>query len=1495
MSDINKVGAVMVVGAGIGGCQAALDLADSGFKVYLIERNPSIGGTMAQLDKTFPTNDCSMCILAPKLVGVGRHPNIELITNADIINLEGKPGNFNATINKRARFIFEDKCTGCVECIQQCPVNVPDEFNEKLNDRKAIYLQFPQAVPLKVLIEKRGIPPCKNACPAHVNAQGYVALISNRNYLEAVNLIRERCPLPSVIGRICPHPCETACNREELEEAINICGLKRFVADYVRDNIEEKIEFLEDKKEERVAIIGSGPSGLTVAYHLARRGYSVTIFEKEQVIGGMLRLGIPDYRLPPEILNADIEHIKRYGVEIKTNTPIGPPGLTIRDLLKDYKAVYIGVGLPNNRSLNIEGEDLENVIPAIAFLKSCNLGKEVTVGKRVLVIGGGDVAFDAGRTALRKGAEEVHLIMLESEDIIPAHPWEVEEAKEEGITIHMSRGPKRFIGEDGKVIGVETLFCSSVFDEDGQFNPVLSPGTEELIEGDMVIVAIGQTSDLTFLDNEIKVDRGIKIDKNNFQTSMHGVFAGGEIVTGPGSAIDAIATGNKAAIVIERYLKGEDILKVTETIPDYNEDDVVTIDDIDDVERFHLQPRKNNILISPRKRKKDFKEFTMGMDENTALEEAKRCLNCGICSECLECVRACLADAINHEQTDETVSINIGSVILSPGFDEYIPEIGNLYGYGKYPNVITSIEFERILSASGPFTGEIIRPSDNKVPKKILWLNCIGSRNTKIKHGYCSAVCCMYTIKEAVITKEHNPDIDCHINFIDMRTVGKGFEEYYLRAQELGIKFVRGRTALINEDSITKNLIVSYENTLTGEVGEEIFDMVILSVGLQPSIHAIELSKRLGINLNKYDFCSTNLFTPLETNKPGVFVCGAFSGPKDIPETVAEASGAAGKASTMLSDARNTLTTIKEYPPELLVEDQEPRIGVFICNCGINIGGVVNVPEVVEFAKTLPNVAYTEENLYTCSQDTQDKIKQKIDEHKLNRIVVASCTPRTHEPLFQNTIREAGLNPYLFELANIREHCSWVHMSEHEKATEKAKDLVAMYVSKAKLLEPIYETSVDVTHSGLVIGGGIAGMNAALELANQGYEVYLIEKEGELGGLVRNIHYVLEGGDPQEYLKNLINQIKSHEKVKTFTSANIEDVQGFVGNFLITVNQNGEKKQLETGVIIVATGGTEYKPKEYLYGNDKRILTQLELEQKIIENEVNAETIVMIQCVGSRNEERPNCHRICCSLAIKNALKLKEKNPKINICILYRDIRTYGFKEDYYREAREKGIIFIRFDKDFEPNVDSIDNDLMVTVNDSLLNEQIVLKPDLIVLSAAFLPAENKELSQMLKVPLEQNGFFLEAHVKLRPLDFATDGIFLCGAAQWPKFINESIAQAKGAAARAGTILSKDKMKIIGSIAEIEENKCIGCGECRDMCIFDAIDIIETEIEFKAIRDSVDPSVSLTRYKSRVLPAICKGCGSCVGVCPVGAISLKHFTNQQLIAMIESYLGEEGV
>jgi heterodisulfide reductase subunit A len=996
-----KVGAVLVVGGGVAGIQASLDLADSGFKVYLLDESTSIGGTMAQLDKTFPTNDCSMCILAPKLVTAGRHPNIQLITHSELEEVKGKAGNFQITILKHPRLVNIEKCTGCGLCAQNCPIEVPNEFDQNMSMRKAIYVPFPQAVPLKYVI--------------------------------------------------------------------------------------------------------------------------------------------------------DIE----------------------------------------------------------------------------------------------------------------------------------------------------------------------------------------------------------------------------------------------------------------------------------------------------------------------------KCIKCRLCE------KICQAKAVDFDQQPETVKINVGSIILAPGFEEFDCHLKTEYGYGRFLNVVSSIEFERMMNASGPFGGKIVRPFDGKIPRKIAFIQCVGSRDAQLGNNYCSAACCMYAIKEAVIVKEHSSNpLDCTIFYMDMRCYGKEFDAYYERAQgEWGIEFVRSRVASVTEDPSTGDLFLHYvENE---EPKEEEFDMVVLSVGMQPPKNVEKLAENLGIKLNKYRFCQTDTFSPLETSKPGIFVCGAFGGPKDIPESVAQASGAASKAMCIIATERGKLIAEKEFPPERDVSQEEPRIGVFICHCGTNIGSVVNVPKVVEHAKTLPNVVYAEENLYTCSQDAQKLIAEKIRQHNLNRVVVASCTPRTHEPLFRETVQEAGLNPYLFEMANIRDQCSWVHMHEHEKATEKAKDLVASTVAKARLLKPLKKPAIDVTPVGLVIGGGIAGMTAALELAKQGFEVHLVEKKKELGGHLLTMRYLLEKDDnPQEKLQAITKAVMENDKIHVYRGAEVVDVYGFVGNFKTRIKQqSGKEKEIEHGIVIVATGAVEYEPTEYLYGKDPRIMTQHELEEQIAKGEFKAKTVVMIQCVGARNEERPNCSRICCGQAMKNALKIKEVSPKTEVYVLYKDIRTYGFKEDYYREAATKGVLFVNYDDERKPRVVDEDGKLKVTFWEPVIKEEVEIGPDVVVLSAATLPNhDNKRIAEMLKVPLTKDGFFLEAHMKLRPVDFATDGVFLCGMAHWPKFIDESISQACATAARAATILSKKTLDAEGTVSHIDEDLCIGCGVCISICPYKAIAKDENGL-------------------AKVNEVLCKGCGTCAASCPERAIMMHQFTDEQLIAQGIAVLG----
>lgn len=999
----DKVGAVLIIGGGIAGMQSSLDLADSGFKVYLMDNSSTIGGAMSQLDKTFPTNDCAMCIMAPKLVETGRHHNIELITNAELTKLEGGPGNFKVTLTKHARKVDESKCTGCGICTQRCPVEVIDEYNKGLKIRKAIYVKYPQAVP-----------------PVHT------------------------------------------------------------------------------------------------------------------------------------------------------------------------------------------------------------------------------------------------------------------------------------------------------------------------------------------------------IDSDN-------------------------------------------------------------------------------------------------------------CIGCGICET------QCEADAILYDQEEIVRELDVGSIIAAPGFEEFdLTFKRREYGYGQYPNVISSLEMERMLSATGPYGGMVLRPSDGELPRKIAFIQCVGSRDRSSGNPYCSSVCCMFAIKEAVIAQEHTPGLKSHIFFMDMRAFGKEFDEYYNRAKdEHGIKFTKNnRIASVQEVQGTHDLKLSYIDK--GELKDEEFDLVVLSVAMDSPKFADVLGNKLGIELNEYKFSETDIFSPIETDHPGIFVCGAFQEPKDIPDSVSQASGAAAKASDMIASERNTLTTIKEFPEELDISDHEPRVGIFICHCGINIGGVVDVPQVVEYAKTLPDVVYAEDNLYTCSQDTNEKIKEKVKEHNLNRVIVASCTPRTHGPLFQNTLREAQLNPYLFEMANIRDQCSWVHMHEPEKATEKAKNLVRMAAARARLLQPLPRVTLDVQQSGLVIGGGITGMNAAIELVKQGFEAYLIEKNKDLGGLVRNVHYGLRGEDVNSYMNELIDKVTSMEKIKVFTESNIKEVEGYIGNYTTTiVNDSGEENELKHGVIIVATGGLELKTEQYLYGKNDNVMTQLEFDNFLFENKLgDAKNIVMIQCVGSRNEERPYCSRVCCTQAIKNALKVKELSPTTNVFVLFRDMRTYGFRELFYEKAANEGVTFIRYDDDKDPIVTDENGKLKVRIHDDFLDKDLEIEPDYLVLSVATVPnPDNEELGQLLKVPLSKDKFFLEAHMKLRPVEFSTDGIFLCGLAHSPKFINECVSQGNAAVSRACTILSKEKIEAEGIVSTIDQDKCTGCGTCILLCPYSAIDKNEDG-------------------KASVTEVLCKGCGICASSCPEKAASLKNYTDEQLIAQFSAALKE---
>ncbi len=1502
---VDKVGAVLVVGGGIAGVQASLDLAESGYYVYLVESSPAIGGVMAQLDKTFPTNDCSMCILSPKLVEAGRHLNIEIIPSADLLSLKGEPGHFSAKIRKRPRYVDMKKCTSCNDCAQVCPVLLPNEFNRGLNQRKAIYSPYPQAVPNAFLVTKRGTSPCKNACPAETSAQGYIALIQAGRYPEALGVIKEYNPFPATVGRVCNHPCEGSCNRGKLDSPVAVCALKRFVADWVYEHRAELakevrgsefgVRSQEDtlRPKARIAIVGSGPAGLSCAHHLVRMGYRVTVFEALPVAGGMMRVGIPSYRLPRDVLQREIDDILSLGVELRLNTPVR----NINKLFDEgYSAIFVTIGAHEPQKLGIPGEDVTGVFHGVPFLQQVSLAEKTgvlkgfespglpNIGKRTIVIGGGNTAVDASRTALRLGAEEVSLVYRRSREEMPANPWEVEDAEKEGVKLHLLSAPVEVLSENGRISALRCIRMKlGEPDASGRKRPIPIPGSEFVIPAGTLIAAVAQAPEISFLDEShgltITPQGTFEVDPHTLATKRPGVFAGGDAARGPGILIQAIADGRRGALSIDRYLRHVDLLTPRELIPlPVAELSREEIDEKITHQEISLSPRTIIPTQPTEERIKDFREVEMVLTEEQAKREAGRCLACGICSECHLCVEACKREAIDHQQAEVVEDLEVGSVILSPGYDCFNPKTRPELGYGRYPNVVTSMEFERMLSASGPFGGHVARPNDHREPKKIAFIQCVGSRDHE--RDYCSSVCCMYSVKEAVIFKEHHPDAEPTLFYMDIRAHGKDFDAYVERAkQEYGVRFVRSRVSRIAEQPKTKDLMIAFVDS-GGKVKEEGFDLVVLSVGFAASKSAIELAQRLDLKLDGQGFCKTEEFSPAESSRPGIFACGAFQAPKDIPETVTQASAATAAASALLADVRGTLTKKKEYPPEIEVTGQEPRIGIFVCHCGINIGGVVRVPEVVEYARTLKGVAFVEENLYTCSQDTQEKIKKAIQEHHLNRVVVASCSPRTHEPLFQETIREVGLNKYLFEMTNIRDQCSWVHMHQPEEATQKAKELLQMIVAKSANLHPLKEPISEVKRRGLVFGGGLSGMRAALGLAQQGFECALVEKEGELGGNLRKIHYTLEGNDVQNLLQRTVEEVLSNPRIQVFTDTQVKRVNGYVGNFTTLLSVNGTEKEYEHGVVIVAVGAKESTPSEYLYGRDPRVLTQSELEEKIVDHwkEIEAcQRVVMIQCVGSRTPERPYCSRICCSLAVKNALKIKEKNPGAEVAILYRDIRTYGFMERFYTEARKQGISFIPYDLDSKPDLRVEDRLLHLKVKDKILGEEVSLRPDLLVLSSAIVPYENEELAKMLKVPLNSNGFFLEAHMKLRPVDFATDGIFLAGLSHYPKTISECMTQADAAVARATAVIAKGYVSVLPTISEVDPERCIGCGLCEILCPFNAIRVVETE----------------KGKKSETISASCKGCGVCSASCPQKAVTIHHFSDKQLTAQIDALVAEK--
>ncbi|MFH1142932.1 MAG: FAD-dependent oxidoreductase [Candidatus Eisenbacteria bacterium] len=1192
------VGAVLVVGGGVAGMQATLDLVNSGYRVYLVEKAPGIGGKMAQLDKTFPTNDCSMCIVSPKLVEVGRHKDVELLTHTEVTSISGKAGDFRVKIRRHARYVDEDKCTGCGMCEEYCPVLYKPYFpaadaqgkaQPVLAERETRRLPFrgphsgpaPEPWTYTVAAEKCGkCGACFKACPADAItwAKGEPAAID-----------QSRC--------ITCGACHVACP-------------PKFDA-IVRGAIAE---------------IEQGFAGA-----VAKRSLRLKDAFAGQPDHDCVRCGLC-VQTCHELMGAGALKLKRDGIEVS------------RHLCRACGACV-------------------SICP-VGFLKI--------------------------------------------EELTPLAPQVMPDPFDEGL-------------------------------------------------------------------------------------------------------------GRKKPIKI------------------YYPQVVPRIPVIDPESCVHL-----------------------------------RTGGCGVCSQ------ICGVNAIDYAAQPREIELRVGAVVLAPGGKEFEARLRGEYGYGIYDNVVTAIQFERMLSASGPTTGHLFRPSDHRDPKRIAWIQCVGSRDRTCEKDYCSSVCCMYASKEAVIAKEHDPEVAATIFFIDLRAFGKGFDEYVTRAQEQhGIRYVRSMVSRIFEDPVTRDLTLRYIDE-QGERREETFDLVVLSVGFQIPAATREMAARFDLALDRFGFAETSTFEPLETSRPGVFACGIMNGPKDIPETVMEAGGAAGAVSRYLAGARGTLTREAVSTPEAEIPgDAGIRIGVFVCHCGRNIGGVVDVPGAAEYALTLPNVVHAADTLYACSMDAQELLAKAITQHRLNRVVVAACSPKTHEPLFQETMEAAGLNKYLFEFANIRNHVSWVHKDEPARATEKAKDLIRMAVAKVSRAEALEEARLDIEQNALVIGGGIAGMTAARTLAAQGYPVHLVERESQLGGQANRLHRTWRGEDIPAALARMKADIAADPRITVYTGTELTAVDGFVGNFSSTLTTGGRQTQIRHGVAVVATGAGAHVPNEYLYGEHPAVLTHQELDQRLIARDpglANIRAAAFIQCVGSREPQRTYCSRVCCTHSLEAALALKELNPDMDVYVLYRDIRSYGLREMVYEKARRAGVKFIRFDVAAKPQVTADSEGLLIRVPDPALRQTWEIRADLLTLAAAIVPYGDEKLAQMFKVPLTEQGFFLEAHVKLGPSEFATDGVFLCGLAHYPKGIDESITQARAAASRATTLLARRSINISGTVAYVDPRHCSSCGVCVEVCPYSAPGFLES-----------GPWAG----KSQINPILCKGCGLCVAACRSNAIFARGFSEEQIIAQIE--------
>jgi heterodisulfide reductase subunit A-like polyferredoxin len=1319
------------VGGGAAGIRCSLDLAGAGYKVSLVERQVQLGGHMSKLDKAFPYNKCAVCTLTPKMKEVMQNPAIEVLTNAELTALEGEAGAFTARIARHPRYVDPVACTVCGDCVVACPVAFPNEFNDGIGTRKAIGKPYQHAIPNVMAVVKNGHSPCKLACAVHTSAQGYIDLIAAGRYADAYAIASEPNPFPAVCGRICDRACEDACARGDVDEPIAIAELKRFVADWAADHVP-----LPDpppvKYDERVAVIGAGPAGLTAARELAMLGYRTTVFEAAPEAGGMLRYGIPGFRLPKASLAQDVARISALGVQIETGQRAGVD-FTIDEHLQTggYDAVLVAAGAQGQDLPQLPGGDRRGVVGALDLLRDVAAGGEPVVGARVVVIGGGDDAFDAARSCRRLGAETVVVACAEDEDHVPAGAGQLAAAAAEQIEVLHGRVPVAVLG-GAAVTGVRLADLASR--DGGAHGGATSTGSADdlVVACDTLVLSGPRRVVADFAEGSASLsleDSRLTGDEHTMMTTREGVFSAGAAPT----AITAIAAGRRAARSIHNYLRGEQLVRL---------DDDVLPEARPDAAAIAATPVARRVAAAPPSAEAaglTWDEAEPGYSAEQAVAEAKRCLDCAVCGECMACVDACRPDALRHDARDQTVEREVGAVVVAVGFDSRDQRRPAEYGFGRYANVVSSLGYERLTSPNGPTLGALKRPSDGARPTRIAFVQPVDPNDPA--YETCTRLCELYATKEAMLAPGRVDGARCDVfSIAQTRPVGKGFEGFHRRAAENGVRHITAQPSSIREDPATADLLVHWHDG-EGRRHVERYDMVVLAVALRPAPDTAELAATLGIALDDEGFCATRELAPVDTSRPGVYAAGVFTGPKDVPRSMAQASAAAARVMMDLAAGRGSaLPAAKSPPPERDVRGEPLRMGVFVCRCDSERPSPVDVTEVARVAATLDDVVYVQTVDYACRADGIAAMREAIAAQKLNRVVVAGCSPRTKEAAIQGALRQAGLNPFLLEIANIREQVAWAHGGQPREATAKANDLVRMAAARARLLEPLGRRDVPFGHTALVIGGGVAGMTAALAIAAQGHPVHLIERSRRLGGQALDAAASEASRLAAGHARDLARQVTEHVAVTVHLGSELTDFRGFAGNFRSTLREeNGQATTVEHGVVVVATGAP-----------------------------------------------------------------------------------------DPTAAPRQ---------------------------------------------SAAALAA-------LLDVPLDDDGFFrvsdrdLSPDVNLRPVDFVREGLYLCGAAEYPKSLGETITQAYAAAARAAEVLGTAARKAGGSVSEVDQDVCVACLTCVRVCPV-GVPVIDPEAK-----------------KAFIEPAICKGCGICVSQCPVKAITLHHYTDAQIIATEEALFTE---